>query len=183
MCADRYVAARNCVHCKPPTHAAASLTRIRLSVIVIATLALAISILPLFELAPPALSASGQLCRSWLTSHPVDTIGHDDVRHHVFYVAYLTIGYANVTIALIVNVSLIANLCSARNVLGSLQSCPAASARNGGGGGERGEEGGHDGYGSLAVQYDCRNSIELSVTVAVVTAIVYLSWLPVLVSQ
>ncbi len=117
MCADRYVAARNCVHCKPPAQAATSLTRVRLSVVVIATLALAISSLPLFGLAPPALSPSGQLCRSWLTSHPIDTLGHDDVRHHVFYVAYLTIGYANVTIALMVNVSLIVNLCAARGEL------------------------------------------------------------------
>ncbi len=64
-------------------------------------------------------------------------------------------------------------------MFGSLQSCPSAAVS--GVGAREGEERAH-GYGGLVAQYDCRNSIELSVTVAVVTAIVYLSWLPVLVS-
>ena len=169
MCADRYVAAKNCVHCKPPS--AASFSRIRISIAVIFLFALSVSVLPLFHLAPRALSSSGHVCRSWITSHP-DTLHHDDVREHVFYIAYLTVGYANVTIALMVNISLIINLCAARSVLSNLEPCSTTC---------RGDRSAEDHCGTFSAQYDCRNSIELSITVAVVTAFVYLSWLPVLV--
>ena len=124
-------------------------------VILIYILCLLVSCLPLLGLAPPAYSSSRGTCQSWISAESTQ------MRTHIFPAVFLTIGFSNLIVTLIVNVFLIKMLwkLSGLQCWSQLTQKPVL-------------------LGSDIAQKSVK---EISIMTAAVTAVFYIAWLPALV--
>ena len=96
MCVDRMLALRLATGSKKPCAGSSDRARVRACVLVAYSLSLALAVLPVFGLAPRALSASGRSCQPWLVTNPGTR------KEHTYYICFLVAGYMNLLIALTV---------------------------------------------------------------------------------
>ena len=152
MCVERWLALRLAMAYQLP---ARQHYRGRICIAAIYGITLVVASLPLWGLAPEALSGSGKVCQAWLTAIPRHS------QQHVFYFVFLVLGFINVISAVMVNTSTIVSLWQFQRRFGSK---PAERMSN------------------AALQIDKRSVLEFTVMVLVVTIIFYLTWMPALVS-
>ena len=96
MCVDRILALRLAAGSMKPCARSTDRARVRACVLVAYALSLALAVLPMFGLAPRALSASGRSCQPWLVTTPRTR------KEHTYYICFLVAGYTNMLIALTV---------------------------------------------------------------------------------
>ena len=153
MCLDRWMSLKDAMVYKTST---CKHRRTRLAVLAIYIFTLVVSSLPLFGLAPQALSTSGKLCQAWLVSEP------HGAGERVFYFIFLTVGFSNLLVTVIINSTVVATLWQFQKKFGSKPAERMSSA---------------------AMQIDKRTVVELTVMILIVTVVFYLAWLPALVSS
>ena len=155
MCLDRWLALRYVIGDVTPRAPPNDQRRKRVRYVIAAVYVgcLVLATLPLTGLAPPALSASGRLCRTWVTA-PVTM-----PRHHVSYVVFLVVGYANVVVAFGSNVASIAMLCRLRR-----RSCDRSLYR-------------------ILSGPDRQTLVEFTAMTSLLSLVFYVAWVPSLVSD
>jgi len=154
MCVDRWVALRDSLYCDVHSQ---KIQRTRRSIVAIYIACLVFACIPLFGLAPRALTSSGVACQSWITSAPTHPL------HHVFYIAFLCVGFVNLFVTFIVNSQILRLLWQLKH----MQLWSQASS-----------------LGSFPVmtEIDQRSIKEMSVMTIMVTTIFCIAWMPALVS-
>ena len=152
MCLERWVALRQAMTYQLPSRLS---HRVRLGIAAVYVVTFVVASLPLFGLAPPALSSSGKICQAWLTAKPFSS------QQHVFFFVYLVLGYLNCITAVLVNMSLVLSLWQLQCRFGNKEA-------------ER--------ISNSAIQIDKRTVLECSVMVLFVTILFYLTWMPALVN-
>ena len=152
MCIDRLLALKKAMVNKSPPPTSST---VKIIVFCIYIFTLGIVCLPLFGLAPKSLSSSGQLCESWIIAEP------KEVKQHVFYMIFLGLGYANLTVAICVNFRVIVTLWSYTKRLVNV----TMDRR------------------TLGYQVDRKTVLDFTSMILTVTIVFYLTWLPALVSD
>ena len=145
MCVERWLALRLAMSYQLPSR---QHYRVRISIAVIYIVTFVVASLPLWGLAPPALSASGKLCQAWLTAIPRHS------QQHIFYFIFLVLGFINIITAVLVNVSIVVSLWQFQRRFGTK---PAERMSN------------------AALQIDKRTVLEFTVMVLFVTILFYLT--------
>lgn len=154
MCIDRLLSLRMALYYK--VNGLNVVERVKYFVLAIYIFALLIAALPLIGLAPPAMSTSGLLCESWITSMPKSG------EQSVFYITILVLGYANLLVVLVVNTRVTSMMWKLQRKLQ-----PLANRRQ---------------TNVIQLQTDRKAIVEFTWMIITVTILFYLTWFPTMVS-
>ena len=109
MCLDQWCALRRVINHR---HASNHINRTRAIIAAIYVLTLCVAALPIMGLAPRAISNSGSSCRSWVI------LISQNLKEHVFYIAFLVLGFGNLIVAIVINTHVISTLISLKREFG-----------------------------------------------------------------
>ncbi len=109
MCLDRWCILRRVINHRPSSY---NMNKTRGIITGIYFFTFTIAALPMMGLAPQAISNTGLSSRSWVI------LTADNFKEHIFYIVFLVNGYANLLLAIIINVHVIYILISLKQEFG-----------------------------------------------------------------
>ena len=109
MCLDRWCALRRVINHR---HTNYNINRTRVIIGGLYLITLCVAALPVMGLAPKAISNTGFSCRSWVI------LTSQSLKEHVFYIAFLLLGFTNLIVAIVINTHVILTLISMKREFG-----------------------------------------------------------------